>query len=574
MAVPTTPTRPLPPPLAHLQTPPQVATPPPPTFRNTRSKDFLPAFQSRAAILASLYADFRTYLDSIKLLQSQGHELTETESAKFRLNITKGDKLSNSYWGLLRDLTTAIRAIYLNGQDPESTLVLGYSSAKVVVQCPYCEELHEHRRFNAGIGVPVIYPAACGAFGRYRIVFPGDIDKLTGGLGKEAVGVEVHKSGTYWVTVKDDSPDLESFFSVKYRPRPSQNATRKKVVVKQEVVKREQSHQQETIVQEVVKVEVSVKVATDEEEKEKAEEKMMFEAFQRLDIAEHHSFNPVSYTPRGQWATIAKLQEIARGCIEKMSSLDQIVASNTPPTYKVVAERWKETAVQRDTRSKVERETDFQLCTVTDGTSSRVLGLVESDGFRTVCSCIRGPHYADISVVSGLVETERLEPSLPLNNKQLRFLVQSLAKEIGHEFPSEIPKGAVHWKRELERKNNSVGSALQWFACHAEKKMLVRYLMTHTRWTPEGFSHKFFRFRELLGAEAGMRSSISLTKDAQFWVSYDICEDCERFVAGVCKKFGIHLSFRKMEDEHELPKAESSKTESPDSERDEEQKHN
>ncbi|KAJ6263692.1 P-type cation-transporting ATPase [Drechslerella dactyloides] len=553
MATPTTPKRSAPPQYLLLQTPPHVATPPPPTTRNARSKDFIPAFQSRAAILASLYGDFRTYIDSIKLLQSQGHELTDAESAKFRLNVTKGDKLSNSYWQLVRDLTTAIRSIYLSGQDPESTLVLGYSSAKIVVECPYCDEIHEHKRVNAGIGVPVIYPAGCGAFGRYRIVFPGDMDKLTGGLGKQAVGIEVHKTGAYWVAVKDDCPNLESFFVVKYRPRPRQHLERKKIAVKQQIIKQEES-QQETVIQEIVKVEVSVQVTAEE----KDEEKMMFEAFQRLDIAEHHSYNPVAVTPRDQWATIKKLQEIAQGCIEKMSSLDQIVGYNTPPTYKVIAERWKETAVQRDTRSKVERETDFQLCTATDGSSSWVLGLVESDGFRTVCSCIRGPQYADISVVSGLVENERLEPSLPLNNKQLIKLIQGLAKEIGHEFPKEIPKGAVSWKRELERKNTTATSAQNWFACHAEKKMLVRYLMVHTRWIPDGFSHNFFKYRDLLGEEAGMRSSVCLTKDAQFWVSYEICEDCEKFIAGVCKKFEISLSFRKMEDEHEPPKAEAS----------------
>ncbi|EWC47170.1 hypothetical protein DRE_03539 [Drechslerella stenobrocha 248] len=547
--VPTTPTRP-PPRESLLLPPPQVPSPSRfPTPRST-SKPSLPDLQFRASTLSRLSADFFAYLDKVKLSRSQGHVPTESEAARFELNLVKGDRLAKNYWALIRDLTIAIRGIYLPAnQDPEATLVLAYSSAKIVVQCPYCDEYHEHRRVTATIGVPVIYPAGCGAFGRYSVVFPGDVHKLAGELGDATVGVEVHSSGAYWVAVQEDMPDLESFFVVKYRPRPPV-AQSKGVPISTKKVEAAPAEGNGKAIKQ--KEEAGAKEA-----EEQAEEKIMFEAFHKLNIAEHWSYDPVAVMPKGQWGTIKKLQETAKTCVQSLNTLTSILGHLTPPAHKVVAKRWKEATVQRETRSKAVREMDYQLCTISYGTASRTLGLVESDGFRTVCSCVRGPKYLDVSVVSGLVESERLEPLLPANNKQLRLLVQSLAKEIGHVFPEEIPKGAVHWKRELEKNRRTASSAEHWYACHAEKKMLVRYLMMHTTWTPEGFSHTFFKNRNLLGKEAGARTSISLAKDVQFWVSYDICEDCDRFIAGVCRKFGVKLSFNTMEKENVSRKPDS-----------------
>ncbi|KAK6506229.1 hypothetical protein TWF506_011148 [Arthrobotrys conoides] len=504
----------------------------PPIFSNTPSSRTAQAFQHRATTLSKFCADFFVYLGSINLLQSHNKTLPESEAARFAQSILKADKLSNSFWFLLRDIINHIRSLHLDDQDPQATLVLGYSDIKIVVECPYCEELHEHRRVpDAGIGVPVIYPAGCGAFGRYRVVFPGDIDILTGTLGKEAVGLQVHKSGAYWMTVRDDVPDLERFFVVKYRPKKSLPAVTKAIVVQEEV-----------------KIEVSLEV-NEEAGETKTQEQILFEAFQRLDIAEDKSYDPVPIPPTKHHAAIKKLQDIAKSCAEKLNKLDQIVGYYSTPGYTVSTERWKESAIVRETRNKVERETDWQICTVNEGEKTRVLGLVESDGYRTVCSCIRGPNYPDISMVSGLVEAERLDSHLPLNNKQLLFLVRGLAKEIGHEFPKEIPKSAsVVWKRELERKNITATSAEHWHACHAEKKMLVRFLIMHTTWVPEEFVHNIFKYRSILGKEAGVRSAFCLARSTKFWVSWDICEDCRRFIEGVEKKFGVCLSFQKMSD--------------------------
>ncbi|KAK6540211.1 hypothetical protein TWF694_009028 [Orbilia ellipsospora] len=542
--IPTTPVKTPQPPL------PLLFSPPPTTYNTRIPADVVPRFKARNTALSSLYSDFITYYKSIQLLQSHGRALSETESLKFHDTIKKAELLSNSYWALLRDLIDRIRSIYLDGKDPQSTLVLGYSSVKVVIECPYCEDLHEHRRVSdPGIGVPVIYPAGCGAFGSYRIVFPGDIDKSTRGLGKEAIGIQIHKTGTYWMAVKDDMPDLEPFFLVKYRPRKTLPAVIKPVVLEQEV-------------------KLEVKVEIKEKEGGEVEEKLMFDAFQRLDIAEHRSYDPVAVAPTRYIGTIKLLQSIARTCAANFNNLEQIVGYYSEPEYSVKVERWKESSVQRETRSKVERETDMQMCTVTGGKGTRVLGLVESDGYRTVCSCLRGPNYPDISIVSGLVESERLEmeADLPLSNKQLRLLVQALAKEIGHEFPKEIPKSAVYnWKRELERKNNSASSAPMWYACHAEKKMLVRFLTMHTTWVPEGFSHNLFRYRTLLGDYAGIQHIASLMKNTRFWVSYDICEDCDKFIEKVGKKFGLHLSFERMNDDTK-PTAVKTENEDPSSE--------
>ncbi|KAK6331875.1 hypothetical protein TWF718_002415 [Orbilia javanica] len=516
----------------------------PPTISNTPSWRTAQAFQSRATLLSNFYKDFFIYLDSINFLQSHHKTLPESEAARFSQSILKADKLSNSFWLLLRDIINHIRSLYLNGQDPQATLVLGYSDIKIVVECPYCEELHEHRRVpDAGIGVPVIYPAGCGAFGRYRIVFPGDIDILTGTLGKEAVGLQVHKSGAYWMTVKEDVPNLERFFVVKYRPKKSLPAVTKTVVIEEEV-----------------KIEVSLEVKNQVPEvaETRTQEQILFEAFQRLDIAEDKSYDPVPIPPTKHHAAIKRLQDIAKSCAEKLNKLDQVVGYYAKPEYTVSTERWKESSVVRETRNKVERETDWQMCTVNEGEKTRVLGLVESDGFRTVCSCIRGPNYPDISTVSGLVEAERLESQLPLNNKQLLLLVRELAREIDHEFPKEIPKSAsVVWKRELERKNNTATSAEHWHACHAEKKMLVRFLIMHTTWVPQGFSHNIFKYRSLLGKEAGIRSAFCLARSTKFWVSWDTCDDCRRFIEGVEKKFGVYLSFQRMTD-HLAPKKPSS----------------
>ncbi|KAF3184163.1 hypothetical protein TWF225_008241 [Orbilia oligospora] len=507
----------------------------PPVFSNTPSSRNSQAFQHRATTLSKFYNDFFVYLESINLLQSHNQTLPESEAARFAQSILKADKLSNSFWFLLRDIINHVRSLYLNGQDPQATLILGYSDIKIVVECPYCEELHEHRRVpDAGIGVPVIYPAGCGAFGRYRVVFPGDIDVLTGTLGKEAVGLQVHKSGAYWMTVRDEVPDLERFFVVKYRPKKSLPSVTKAVVPQEEV-----------------KIEVSseVKEETSEDGETKTKEQMLFEAFQRLDIAEDKSYDPVPIPPTKHHAAIKNLQDVAKSCAEKLNKLDQIVGYYSKLGYTVSAERWKESAVVRETRNKVEREADWQMCTVSEGEQTRLLGLVESDGYRTVCSCIRGPNYPDISVVSGLVEAERLDSHLPLNNKQLLFLVRGLAKEIGHEFPKEIPKSAsVVWKRELERKNITATSAEHWHACHAEKKMLVRFLIMHTTWVPEEFTHNIFKYRSILGKEAGVRSAFCLARSTKFWVSWDICDDCRRFIEGVEKKFGVYLSFQRMGD--------------------------
>ncbi|KAK6524724.1 hypothetical protein TWF281_011625 [Arthrobotrys megalospora] len=535
---PTTPAPKEPPKL--ILSPPQRNTPPP--FSNTPSPRNVVAFHHRATTLSNFYSGFFTNLSSFQLLQSHNNTLPEAQAEAFAYTISKADKLSNSFWFLLRDIINHIRSLYLSGQDPVATLVLGYSDIKIIIQCPYCEELHEHRRVpDAGIGVPVLYPAGCGAFGRYRVVFPGDIDILTGTLGKEAVGLQVHKSGAYWMTVKDDVPDLERFFVVKYRPKKSLPTVTRSVVVEEEV-----------------KIEVSLEVTESKSEggeEVKSQEQILFEAFQRLDIAEDKSYDPIPITPPKHQAIIKKLQDIAKSCAEKLNKLDQIVGYYSKPQYTVTAERWKEAATGRETRNKVEREADWQMCTVNEGEKTRLLGLVESDGFRTVCSCIRGPNYPDISMVSGLVEAERLEPHLPLNNKQLMLLVRGLAKEIGHEFPKEIPKSAsVVWKRELERKNNTASSAEHWHACHAEKKMLVRYLIMHTTWAPEVFSHNIFKYRSLLGKEAGIRNAFCLARSTKFWVSWDICDDCKRFIEGVEKKFGVYLSFHKMGDQPELPK--------------------
>ncbi|KAF3925125.1 hypothetical protein ABW20_dc0100370 [Dactylellina cionopaga] len=537
----TTPASPFSPfqPLKAISSPQQRSPLRSPAVFNTAQNhtDLVPKFKSRASTLAVLNTKFTTYLQSIQLLQSHGNALTDVESSKLRQNLVKADKLANSYWSLLRDITTSIRLLYLNGQDPESTLVLGYSSVKIVIQCPYCDDLHEHRRVpDADIGVPVVYPAGCGAFGRYRVVFPGDIDKLTGGLGKEAIGIQIHSSAAYWMTVKDDMQDLESFFVVKYRPKSGQQLRPKSIVVTQEV-----------------KIEVKVEVREDKEAI-KDEERLLFEAFQRLDIAEHRSYDPIPVPPTRHLTTIKKLQEIARSSVEGLNNLDKIVGYHSVPTYRVKAERWKDMEVQKDTRRKVEREMDFQTCTVIEGDSTRLIGLVKSDDFRTVCSCLRGSNHSDIAMVSGLVEDERLDEYFQssknrLSNKQLRLLVQELAKEIGHEFPQEIPQAAVHWKRELERKNHSATSAMYWHACHAEKKMLVQFLLMTTTWTPEAISHNIFKNRHLLGKEAGVRTAACLAKDTKFWVSYDICEDCERFIAGVGKKFGMYLSFQRMEED-------------------------
>ncbi|KAK6511266.1 hypothetical protein TWF481_000186 [Arthrobotrys musiformis] len=529
---PTTPPRQEPPKLA--LSPLKRDTPPPisnaPAWRTAQS------FQHRAAMLSNFYNDFIVYLESINLLQTHNKILPESEASRFSQSILKADKLSNSFWILLRDIITHIRSLYLEGQDPQTTLVLGYSDIKIVVECPYCEELHEHRRVpDAGIGVPVIYPAGCGAFGRYRVVFPGDIDILTGTLGKEAIGLQVHKSGAYWVTVKDDVPDLERFFVVKYRPKKPLPTVAKALVVQEEV-----------------KIEVSLEVTGDtaEGEEAKSQEQMLFEAFQRLDIVEDKSYDPVPIPPTKQQGAIKRLQDIAKSCAAKLNKLDQVVGYHSKAGYTVTTDRWKESAVVRETRNKVEREADWQMCSVTEDEKTRVLGLVESDGFRTVCSCIRGPNYPDISMVSGLVEAERLESHLPLNNKQLASLVRELAKEIGHEFPKEIPKSAsVVWKRELERKNNTASSAEHWHACHAEKKMLVRFLIMHTTWAPQGFSHNIFKYRSLLGKEAGVRSAFCLARSTKFWVSWDICDDCRKFIGRVEEKFGVYLSFQKMSDQ-------------------------
>lgn len=517
----------------------------PPTFSNNPSWRTAQAFQHRATTLLKFYNDFFIYLESINLLQPYNKTLPEFEAARFVQSILKADKLSNSFWFLLRDIINHIRLLYLNGQDPQATLVLGYSDIKIVVECPYCEEFHEHRRVpDAGIGVPVIYPAGCGAFGRYRVVFPGDIDILTGTLGKEAVGLQVHKSGAYWMTVKDDVPDLERFFVVKYRPKRSLPTVTKAVVIEEEVK---------------IEVNLEVKEETPEGAETKTKEQMLFEAFQRLDIAEDKNYDPVPISPTKHHVAIKKLQDIAKSCAEKLNKLDQIVGYYSKPGYIVTTERWKESAIVRETRQKVERETDWQMCTVNESEKTRLLGLVESDGFRTVCSCIRGPNYPDISVVSGLVEAERLESHLPLNNKQLLFLVRELAKEIGHEFPKEIPKSAsVVWKRELERKNNTTSAAEHWHACHAEKKMLVRFLIMHTTWAPEEFSHNIFKYRSILGKEAGVRSAFCLARSTKFWVSWDICDDCRRFIQGVEKKFGIYLSFQRMDDQVLAPLKSSS----------------
>ncbi|KAF3224327.1 hypothetical protein TWF191_006110 [Orbilia oligospora] len=483
----------------------------PPVFSNTPSSRNAQAFQHRATTLSKFYNDFFIYLESINLLQSHNQTLPESEAARFAQSILKADKLSNSFWFLLRDIINHVRSLHLNGQDPQATLVLGYSDIKIVVECPYCEELHEHRRVpDAGIGVPVIYPAGCGAFGRYRVVFPGDIDVLTGTLGKEAVGLQVHKSGAYWMTVRDDVPDLERFFVVKYRPKKSLPSVTKAVIIQEEEVK--------------IEVSLEVKGETPEDGETKTKEQMLFEAFQRLDIAEDKSYDPVPIPPTKHHAAIKKLQDVAKSCAEKLNKLDQIVGYYSKLGYTVSAERWKESAVVRETRNKVEREADWQIC-------------------------IRGPNYPDISVVSGLVEAERLDSHLPLNNKQLLFLVRGLAKEIGHEFPKEIPKSAsVVWKRELERKNITATSAEHWHACHAEKKMLVRFLIMHTTWVPEEFSHNIFKYRSILGKEAGVRSAFCLARSTKFWVSWDICDDCKKFIEGVEKNFGVYLSFQKMGD--------------------------
>ncbi|KAK6346131.1 hypothetical protein TWF730_010463 [Orbilia blumenaviensis] len=507
----------------------------PPTFSSAPRLHTAQAFQHRATVLSTFYNDFFIYLESIRLLQSQSTALPENEVARFSQSILKADKLSNSFWFLLRDIINEVRSLHLNGQDPQAILVLGYSDIKIVVECPYCDEIHEHRRVpDAGIGVPVIYPAGCGAFGRYRVVFPGDIDILTGTLGKEAVGLQVHKSGAYWMTVKDDVPDLERFFVVKYRPKKSLPAVTKAVVA----------------VEEEAEVGASLEVKKTETldgGETKTQEQMLFEAFQRLDIVEDKSYDPVIIPPTKHQATIKKLQDIAKSCAEKLNRLDQTVGYYSKAGYNVISERWKETTTVRETRRKVEREVDWQMCTVSGSEKTRLLALVESDGFRTVCSCIRGPNYPDISMVSGLVEAERLEPYLPLNSKQLMLLVRELAREIGHDFPKEIPKSAsVVWKRELERKNNTATSAEHWHACHAEKKMLVRFLIMHTTWVPEAFSHNIFKYRSLLGKEAGVRSAFCLARNTKFWVSWDICDDCKKFIEGVERKFGVLLSFQRM----------------------------
>ncbi|EPS45383.1 hypothetical protein H072_648 [Dactylellina haptotyla CBS 200.50] len=520
--------------------PPRQVTPPqplsPPTFRNSPSTSttpnsrIIPSFRTRAATLQSLYSDFKRYIESIQLLQSRGQTLTDAEYSALLTKIENGERLSNNYWELIHDIIRQIRSFHQN-HDAEPTLVLGYSSEKIVIECPYCSDLHEHKRVaDPGIGIPLIYPAACGASGLfYRAVFPGDIDKLTSKTGKDAVGIQIHKSGAYWMAVIDEIQNLDEFFVVKFRPRKTLPLESKAIELENET---------------------KVKDEPKEPDDPKNVEKIIYDRFIRLNLTEDWRYNPVKSAPTKYFSTIRLLQSIAQACITNLNSLDKTLGFHTIPDYNVKVERSKIKEVKRETRSQVEHEIDLQTCTISEGARTRNLAVVKSDGYRTVCSCIRGPNYTDLSLVSGLVEAERVAPEsdLALNNKQLQLLVQQLALEIGHTFPDDIPSSASYvWKRELERKNKTAASAAHWYACHAEKKMLVRFLIMHTTWTPEGFNNNIFHNRNLLGKEAGARTGACLMKNIKFWVSWNICEDCENFIAAVSRKFDLSLSFHSME---------------------------
>ncbi|KAF3937583.1 hypothetical protein ABW19_dt0210457 [Dactylella cylindrospora] len=490
------------PPSYHDSTP--ITAPEPPAILRT-PQDHIIAFRFRAATHHAAYKSFTSYINNA--IRSSGyHTASRGPQEEYQRKLQEANTLALDYWTLIRNVIDYIHILHpATGESdyPEATLVHGYNLYQLVVKCPFCDNYHIHKTVEPNLGIPLVYPARCSTYRTYRVVFPGDIDALTdlNSDGSQRIGVQLHPTGIFWATVAPGITDVATHFE--WNPDRYKKTSR------------------------------NTSVDMDGLTRKMGEVK----------IEEKKTFYCIDY-PLGEYdIEIEELQRIAQSCVDDMNILHQIVGSQSQPKHHVKAIRWQNSTRTAETEGKH----GIQCTAHMDNDTQENLGDLESNGFRTICSCIRGGSYPSLSLVSGIKDYEMmLGQQLPFKPAVLMHYVKALAKEVDHVFPSEIPKSAYWWKREMNYNRNT--EPADWFACHTEKKILAAWLVLHTDWIPEGQVHNVLtKKKEKAGPQLGARRGACMTKDMKFWISLRMCDDCRAFLRKVMGKKTLYLDFKEMD---------------------------